>query len=268
QFEGSVKQTCKDESGDATFDILLCHLPESFLYQIPPARTSAGHRAADWNIEKPPLKTVSIRIVEACNSTSSEGEKCSVRLEDQTTGELFAACPVYVDKPLISAVEPVLDSSRYFAIRVEEEGKGGQHAYVGIGFAERHSASEFQATLQDYYRRAERGRQAERNRAEEQCGDEASTGPTVPKVDMAFKPGESIRLSLKGGSNEASSNASRKLVPSLVPGTPFALVPPPSHGAPTKQVTLMADQKNGGALPSVNDGNDDDDDDFGDFVSG
>jgi hypothetical protein len=41
-------------------------------------------------------------------------------------------------------VEPVLDSSRYFVLRVE--GDGGKRAYIGMGFAERGDAFDFQAS--------------------------------------------------------------------------------------------------------------------------
>uniref|UniRef100_A0A2N9IEG9 NECAP PHear domain-containing protein n=1 Tax=Fagus sylvatica TaxID=28930 RepID=A0A2N9IEG9_FAGSY len=50
-------------------------------------------------------------------------------------GDLFAACFVQPDQPREAAVETVLDSSRYFVLRIED-GRG-KHAFVGLGFAER-----------------------------------------------------------------------------------------------------------------------------------
>lgn len=61
--------------------------------------------------------------------------------QDGTTGELFAQVS-YV-KPF-SQVEPVLDSSRYFVLRVE--GEGGKVAYIGMGFQERGDAFDFQVS--------------------------------------------------------------------------------------------------------------------------
>jgi hypothetical protein len=61
--------------------------------------------------------------------------------QDSSTGELFAQ--VTYATPW-SQVEPVLDSSRYFVLRVE--GDGGKRAYIGMGFAERGDAFDFQVS--------------------------------------------------------------------------------------------------------------------------
>lgn len=45
-------------------------------------------------------------------------------------GELFAECPVPTDKPLPTAVEPVVDSSRYFVLRIVDR-DSQRHAFIG-----------------------------------------------------------------------------------------------------------------------------------------
>jgi hypothetical protein len=46
-------------------------------------------------------------------------------------------------------VQPVGDSSRYFAVRVTDE-KGGREAVIGLGFREREEAADFSQCLTNY----------------------------------------------------------------------------------------------------------------------
>ena len=85
-----------------------------------------------------------------------KGEVCYVRLFDPKTDAsgnpnlvLFAEAPIRVDdkfkaKGIDFYVQKVVDSSRYFALRVEDA-KSGRHAFLGVGFRERDSAFLFQS---------------------------------------------------------------------------------------------------------------------------
>lgn len=49
----------------------------------------------------------------------SKGNDVCIKLEDKTTGELFAKCPIETYPG--NAVESVTDSSRYFVLRVQDD---------------------------------------------------------------------------------------------------------------------------------------------------
>ena len=70
-----------------------------------------------------------------------------LKLEDKGSGELFAACPV--DAYPGPAVEAVTDSSRYFVIKIVDE--GGRSAFIGMGFSDRADSFDLNVTLQDHF---------------------------------------------------------------------------------------------------------------------
>jgi adaptin ear-binding coat-associated protein 1/2 len=128
--------------------LFLC--PNAHVYQIPPLRSTKGHAASDWtNPTRPTAQEIfqpRLRLLEtAIPAPDGASERLSVALllEDKATGELFAAVP-YTDA---AAVEPAIDSSRFFAVRVV--GDGGRKAVLGLGFEERSDAVDFSIALQD-----------------------------------------------------------------------------------------------------------------------
>lgn len=69
------------------------------------------YRAADWNLQEPQW-TGRMRLV-------SKGNELVMKLEDKTSGELFAKCPI--DKYPGVALEAVTDSSRYFVVKIQDD---------------------------------------------------------------------------------------------------------------------------------------------------
>lgn len=65
-----------------------------YIYGIPPLKSiSRGYRANEWDVSKP-LWEGRLKVVEISDPTNEESEiTCELRLEDETTGELFASAP-------------------------------------------------------------------------------------------------------------------------------------------------------------------------------
>ncbi|KAJ0412208.1 hypothetical protein ATCC90586_005821 [Pythium insidiosum] len=113
------------------------------------------------------------------NATDDEA---SIELRDPATGSLFAACPIKRDGP--PAVQKVVDSSRYFVLRVVDQ-KSGRHAFIGIAFENRSDAFDFNVAIDDFMKELQR----------EQVAAEESLKPTASK-DYSLKQGEKIRIKI------------------------------------------------------------------------
>ena len=177
------------------------------MYAIPPAATHAGHRADGWDVEKW-LKAVRVKV-------TAKGDRGHIRLEDVATGELFAACPLPRDAPASTAVEPVLDSSRYFVLRVEDEATN-RHAFLGLGFRQRDDASDFKLAVQEHQRRAEREKEAaaaralyERELAEKRRAREAA-GIEGPARLHDFSLKGTIRVAVPGSGGKKKAEKEKE----------------------------------------------------------
>ncbi|KAG0165279.1 hypothetical protein DFQ28_011072 [Apophysomyces sp. BC1034] len=145
----------------------------------------------------------------------SKGKTCTIRLEDSITGELFATCPYDSSS---NSVEAVLDSSRYFVLKIEHEGR---HAFIGMGFQERSDAFDFNVALQDFEKQL---------RAEKQAAERVVS--TEPKKDYSLREGQTINISI--GQVGAKRTRPRPSTTSDNPGL-VPLIPPPPSAAQVKQ---------------------------------
>lgn len=166
-------------------ELVLFQVSECYVYLIPPRKSAASYRADEWDVNK--------WAWEGALKVYSKGEECIIKLEDKTTGELYARAFLRDGEP--HPVEAVIDSSRYFVLRIEENIDGRlRHAFIGIGFRERTQAYDFQAALHDHMKYLEKKKTAED--MEQHYQKESS-------VDYSLKEGETIVLKLK---NKGVSN--------------------------------------------------------------
>ncbi len=154
------------------------------IYQIPPLTSTKGYLAVNWtapNTGARQIFTARLRIIETAIPQENEGEFLStdILFEDPSNGELFAKAP-YGDA---KAVEPALDSSRFFAVRIE--GPTGERVVLGVGFEERGEAIDFAGALQE---------------ARKVLGLEpqpkGKAAAKVDKKDYGLKQGETIKVDL------------------------------------------------------------------------
>ena len=181
---------------------------KTHVYAVPPLASAKGYNASAWTgAPQNPIFTARCRIVETAHGDTL---KADVVLEDPSTGELFAAAP-YTDE---GAVEPVLDSSRFFALRVKDP--EGRKAVLGVGFEDRSEAFDFGVALQEV-RKAVLGIPVAK--PVQKAGEER---------DLSLKEGETIRVNL--GNSKFKRQAARKAEEETGPGdlSGFSLAPPPS----------------------------------------
>lgn len=222
-------------AGFTEYNMFRC--PAAYVYQIPPG-TAAGHSAQLWDVDHW-LKEVAVRVV-------TKGDACSVKLEDQESGELFAEAPLPDDPWKVhTSVEPVNDSSRYFALKVVDTTTGsGQHAFIGIGFRERAQASDFNAALDEHKQFLKRRVEAAKLKEEREA--KQASGSAAPEKDYSLKEGQTIHIKvakkgeskLKKTSNVFAGGAKGGGL--LAPPPPGGkakgglLAPPPTKATPPK----------------------------------
>ncbi|OVA13655.1 Adaptin ear-binding coat-associated protein 1 NECAP-1 [Macleaya cordata] len=200
---------------EEAFEHTLLVVREVSVYKIPPRSTSGGYKCGEW-LQSDKIWSGRLRVV-SCK------ERCEIRLEDPNSGELFAACFVLPGQRE-NSVETVLDSSRYFVLKLEDG--SGKHAFIGLGFTERNEAFDFNVALSDHEKYVKRESDKEEGEASDDHID------IHPAVNHRLKEGETIRINVK---NKPASGTGMLSAAGLSGGAsgsgkpkPLGLAPPPT----------------------------------------
>ncbi|KAG9251610.1 uncharacterized protein F5Z01DRAFT_627246 [Emericellopsis atlantica] len=189
--------------------------PAVHVYNIPPLQSTRGHSASTWTAEpQRHIFTARLRLLETSHSDTL---KVDVLLEDPKTGALFAASPYSA----ANAVEPVIDSSRFFAVTVRDP--SGKKAVLGIGFEERSEAFDFGVALQEARRVL--GWESGQKKQQQQ--------PERGAKDYSLKEGETITVNLgRTGIGRRKAQEKQEQGEESTGGDlqSFALAPPPGGG--------------------------------------
>ncbi|KAJ3822629.1 adaptin ear-binding coat-associated protein 1 [Lentinula raphanica] len=212
--------------GEDDIESVLHIAREVSVFKIPPLKANEGHRAGEWGDLAQPLWKGRLRIIEKHSGVQ-------ILFEDGTTGELFAKADY---DPAAPCVEAVLDSSRYFVVRIEDSGR---KAYIGMGFIERTDSFDFSVALQDYTKRW----RASQNSSETVEGEDKLSPhiPAGPKKDFSLKEGQTFSINIPGKKKIATETSTDLLGASGTSSTSGAsgggvpLLPPPPGGGARKR---------------------------------
>ncbi|XWS31407.1 hypothetical protein CRYUN_Cryun23aG0073000 [Craigia yunnanensis] len=190
---------------------------EVSVYKIPPRSTSGGYKCGEW-LQSDKIWSGRLRVV-SCK------DRCEIRLEDPNSTELFAACFIHPGQRE-SSVEPALDSSRYFVLKIEDG--NGKHAFIGLGFNERNEAFDFNVALSDHEKYV-------RRENEKETGETSASDSHIdihPAVNHRLKEGETIRINVKPKPTSGTGMLSAAGLPGGASGSGkpkiLGLAPPPS----------------------------------------
>lgn len=180
---------------------------EVMVFQIPPASSSSGHKADEW---QKCIWRGRCRIV-------GKGKDCSIKMIDPGNDKLFAECKIPKGDHA-SYVERVTDSSRYFVLKITN---GDRHAFVGLGFEDRNDAFDFYCALADF-----KTQFVDRDLEPVDASDSLE-----PAKDYSMKEGQKIQIKIQGMEGKpkkSTTSQSGGYNGGSVGG--FALAPPPPAG--------------------------------------
>eukprot|EP01092_Planopodium_desertum_P003768 TRINITY_DN1721_c0_g1_i5.p1 TRINITY_DN1721_c0_g1~~TRINITY_DN1721_c0_g1_i5.p1 ORF type:complete len:358 (-),score=8.95 TRINITY_DN1721_c0_g1_i5:864-1937(-) len=194
----------------------LALLEDARVFKVPARTSAAGYKAEEWDLANP-IWTGRVRV-------SGQGVKIIVELIN-LDGKIFATCSY--DATGTSAVERVIDSSRYYVLRIEHSGR---YAFIGLGWDERPAAFDFSVALQDQTKYV----------LNQKKMDEDAKNPTpLPDLNLKFREGEEIKLNIKTKTGAAGATSGRRSKGTAT-GSGAVFLPPPPRSTSTKTSSAPA----------------------------
>lgn len=133
-----------------------------------------------------------------------------------------------------------MDSSRNFVLRIVDPATG-RHAFLGMNFAERSVAFDFNVALNDFERRLLRDEELQRAMRSETVrgeggGSDVQDTPAASLYrheDLGLKEGETIRVSVGRKQAGREETQSHRTIPAVALTTPLGTLPPPPPPPPS-----------------------------------
>lgn len=195
-------------SADDDYERVLLVKPTVYVYRIPPLLSaSRGFKASDWNLAQPDW-TGRLRLISTRGSLF-------LRLEDATSGQLYCQAPILAFPG--SQVQPVVDSRRYFVIKVVSD--TGRTALIGIGFADGADSFDLSVALQSHF-----------TALDNETKTLDSDAVARPELDLSLKGDITVKLNIGGLRQTQESSSARPKVQrsgDLDSAKPILLPPPP-----------------------------------------
>lgn len=226
--------------------------PSVHVYNIPPLTSNKGYTASTWTADnnRRQIFTARLRILETAIPTpdgAGETVKTDVLLEDPRSGQLYAAAP-YTSP---SAVEQVLDSSRFFAVRVV--GDEGMKAVLGVGFEERNEAFDFGVALQEVRKVQGLDKDAVPAGSRKAPGKSTVEEKSPEKLDFSLKEGQTITVNIGGrGRRQRERNEDSSPPPPFSSIGPASTAPPSAVSAGMRTIPFLAPPPNTQDLKAEN----------------
>lgn len=183
-----------------------CTIKHAHVFKLPTRQAaSIGWRGADW---KDKLWQGNVKVVDRNDLTAVLLVEKNRDENGNNKDTIFAVCPIKE-----GAVERCVDSSRYFVLRIENQ--GGRHMFIGVAFNERNDAFDFNTALEDARREREYEMNTKNNNNNHNDEDRPAFGNFGDSngmsnqrsqiKDYSLKAGEKIRVAIPNSKKNSTS---------------------------------------------------------------